>query len=248
MTKATALTAALEDYLEAIFNLCRFDSSARSRDIAESLHVHKSTVTAALKSLGQMNLINYAPYEAVTLTPEGKRLAEDVVRRHAALKDFFTNVLRVDETKAETAACGMEHAVPREIVDKLALFASRMRGCPHLDAYADNDGAAIEGAACASCLAGEDIAGEIASEMPSQGTLDRVAPGQNARVVLVRGGGQVKKRLTEMGLTRGAAVIVERIAPMGDPMDIEVRGYHLSLRRDEASRVVVEVLSSDSKG
>ncbi len=139
-TKTTALekdgilTAALEDYLEAIYNLCRYDQAARSRDIAESLNVHKSTVTAALKSLGQMNLIHYAPYEAVTLTPEGKRLAADVVGRHSALKDFFIQVLRVNPEMAETAACGMEHAIPREIVEKLILFAKAMRDSPRLRA------------------------------------------------------------------------------------------------------------------
>ncbi len=126
------LTAALEDYLEAIFHLCRHDQAARSRDIAEALNVHKSTVTAALKSLGQMNLINYAPYEAVTLTPEGRRLAMDVVGRHAALKDFFIQVLRVNPEMAETAACGMEHAIPREIVEKLIRFAKEMRSCPRM--------------------------------------------------------------------------------------------------------------------
>ncbi len=151
MTKAAQLTAALEDYLEAIFNLCRFDSAARSRDIAESLGVHKSTVTAALKSLAQLNLINYAPYEAVTLTPGGKRRAEDVVRRHAALKDFFINVLKVDDELAERAACGMEHALPREIVTKLSAFAIRMRGCPRLDggAGADECGEVCARAGCA---------------------------------------------------------------------------------------------------
>lgn len=236
MTKATVLTAALEDYLEAIFNLCRFDSSARSRDIAETLNVHKSTVTAALKSLGQMNLIHYAPYEAVTLTPEGRRLAEDVARRHAALKDFFTNVLRVDSEMAETAACGMEHSVPREIVEKLAAFAIQMRGCPRLDEETATEGV------CGVCMARDDE--EVQPEVSVQQTLDAITPGETVRVVLVRGGGQVKKRLTEMGLTRGSVITVERIAPMGDPMDVKIRGYRLSLRKEEASRVVVEKQSS----
>ncbi len=150
MTKQLQLTAALEDYLEAIFNLCRQSDAARSRDIAESLRVHKSTVTAALKSLGQMGLVNYAPYEAVTLTPEGRRLAADVVRRHAALKDFFINVLKVDADLAENAACGMEHAVPREIVAKLAAFAINMRGCPRLDGLDDAEAAEPKGG-CSGC-------------------------------------------------------------------------------------------------
>lgn len=230
MSKAINLTAALEDYLEAIFNLCKFDAAARSRDIAESLNVHKSTVTAALKSLGQLKLINYAPYEAVTLTPEGRKLAEDVVRRHTALKDFFTNVLRVDAEMAETAACGMEHAIPREIVERLARFAIQMRDCPRLDSEID-----VLDKECDTCLSHEHVA--AAAE---QMTLDNAQPGATVKVILVKGGGQVKKRITEMGITRGAVLTVERIAPMGDPMGLLIRGYHLSLRKEEASRIVVE--------
>ena len=125
--KSSALTAASEDYLEAIYHLTRQGDAARSRDIAEKLDVHKSTVTAALKVLKNQNLINYSPYEAVTLTSEGAQAAQDVVRRHTVLKDFFISILKVDENMAETAACGMEHALPREIVDRLTDFAVSMR-------------------------------------------------------------------------------------------------------------------------
>lgn len=236
MSKAVNITAALEDYLEAIFNLCRFDSAARSRDIAETLNVHKSTVTAALKSLGQLNLINYAPYEAVTLTDAGRKVAEDVARRHAALKHFFIHVLRVDNSMAESAACGMEHSVPREIVDKLVAFASQMQGCPRLEA----DGVAVADDSCAACLEREDADGGLHPISEPQTTLDKVVPGETARVVLIKGGGQIKKRITEMGITRGSVLAVERVAPLGDPMDIKIRGYRLSLRKEEASRIVIE--------
>ena len=233
MHKAITLTAALEDYLEAIFNLCRFDQAARSRDIAESLNVHKSTVTAALKSLGQMNLINYAPYEAVTLTPEGRKLAADVVKRHAALRDFFVDILKVDVETAEKAACGMEHSVPREIVEKLADFAHSMSGCPRLE-----QGGETTAGDCVVCTeASPKGAGAVADAVPT--TLDAVRPGQTVMVASIKGDYDIKKRLSEMGLTKGVTVTVERVAPLGDPLDIRVRGYRLSLRREEAARVQI---------
>lgn len=235
MTKAANVTAALEDYLEAIFHLCRFDSAARSRDIAETLNVHKSTVTAALKSLGQQNLINYAPYEAVTLTDEGRKIAEDVVRRHAALKHFFFHVLRVDNDMAESAACGMEHAVPREIVDKLVTFAAQMRGCPRLEGNTEEN--SVD---CGVCL-DKEIGPPPEHPVPRpQTTLDKAAVGGKVRVLLVKGGGQIKKRISEMGITKGAELTVERVAPLGDPLDVRIRGYRLSLRKEEASRIVIE--------
>lgn len=237
------LTATLEDYLEAIFNLCRFDNAARSRDIAESLNVHKSTVTAALKSLGQMRLINYAPYEAVTLTLEGRKLAEDVVRRHSALKNFFVDVLKVDAEQAEKAACGMEHSIPREIVEKLARFVIAMHGCPRISE--DDLGKANRaGDVCLKC--DEKLPGEISgpgkdlNSMSEQLiTLDSVEPGRTVAVASVTGSSEIKKRLTELGVVKGTKITVERIAPMGDPMDMKIKGYHLSLRKQEAANVVV---------
>ena len=233
MSKAMTLTAVLEDYLEAIFNLCRFNQAARSRDIAESLNVHKSTVTAALKSLGQMKLINYAPYEAVTLTAEGRRLAEDVAIRHSALRDFFVNVLKVDRDTAETAACGMEHAIPREIVEKLAAFAVSMRNCPQLVGQE----AATDKKECTSCMS--KAASQRSAVAVAHPSLDQVPVGMSAKVVTVNAAAGLKKRLTEMGLTRGSKVTVERVAPMGDPIDVKVRGYHLSLRKEEAASILV---------
>ncbi len=76
--------------------------------------------------------------------------------------------------------------------------------------------------------------------MAANGTLDRIPPGGKVRVVGFSGDGELRKRIAELGLTKGAVVEVERVAPLGDPMDIRVRGYHLSLRKEEASGVVVE--------
>lgn len=76
--------------------------------------------------------------------------------------------------------------------------------------------------------------------MEEKVTLDTIKPGEKAKVISLDGDREIKKRITEMGLTRGTVVEVERIAPLGDPMDIKVRGYRLSLRKEEASRVTVE--------
>lgn len=127
MHETMRVTAVLEDYLEAIYNLSRGGGGARSRDIATAMNVHKSTVTSALKALGQMRMVHYSPYEAVSLTIEGEKIAKDVVRRHETLRGFFTDVLKVEPAMAEEAACGMEHSMPREILEKLAGFAASLQ-------------------------------------------------------------------------------------------------------------------------
>ena len=68
-----------------------------------------------------------------------------------------------------------------------------------------------------------------------------MAPGQAGEVMDLSGSGDLCQRLLEMGITRGVKVEVVRFAPLGDPIDIRIRGYHLSLRKKEAEAIVVEV-------
>ena len=72
-------------------------------------------------------------------------------------------------------------------------------------------------------------------------TLKDVKPGQKAVITKVLGKSAVKKRLVDMGMTRGTLVEVERIAPLGDPIEVKIRGYHLSLRKEEAEDISVEL-------
>jgi ferrous iron transport protein A len=76
--------------------------------------------------------------------------------------------------------------------------------------------------------------------MASPGKLSELAVGQAARVVTVDGGGSMAVRLLEMGLTPGTRVALIKRAPMGDPLEVQVRGYHVSLRKREAQRVRIE--------
>jgi len=73
-------------------------------------------------------------------------------------------------------------------------------------------------------------------------SLDQLRPGQKARILAVEDQGMLSQRLMEMGLLEGEEVELLAIAPLGDPVEIRLRDYRLSLRRNEASRVRVELL------
>ncbi len=75
--------------------------------------------------------------------------------------------------------------------------------------------------------------------MTTATTLDRMAPGSRCLVEAVRGDDGVSQRLMEMGLIEGSEIRVVRLAPLGDPMELLLHGYHLSLRKTEAARVEV---------
>lgn len=130
MSRVKGLSASLEDYIEAIFHIIVANKVARGKEIASRLNVSRASVTEALRALSKRGLINYAPYEVITLTANGRRAAQDVIRRHDILKDFFVKVLAIDDGLAEEGACRIEHAAPPEIIDRLTSFVSFVEGFP----------------------------------------------------------------------------------------------------------------------
>jgi len=123
------LSPTLEDYLEAIYRIEREQRVARPRDISRAQNVAGSTVTAALQSLAEKGLINYEPYELITLTDEGRERAEELAIRHRIIRDFLENVLGLEAERADATACGMEHVIDREALERFVCFLAFMR--PH---------------------------------------------------------------------------------------------------------------------
>jgi len=78
--------------------------------------------------------------------------------------------------------------------------------------------------------------------------LGDLEPGQRARILRVGGRGRARRRFMEMGLVKGETILVERVAPLGDPVEFLVKGYHVSLRRDDARQIEVQMLSTNSEG
>ena len=120
--KKSELSASLEDYLEAIFNLSEGPEAARSKEIAKVLGVSKASVTGALRVLKRKGLANYKPYDTVTLTEKGRTTAAEIARKHEILKSFFINVLGVKAEVGQKAACKAEHALGPEISARLLSF------------------------------------------------------------------------------------------------------------------------------
>jgi ferrous iron transport protein A len=71
-------------------------------------------------------------------------------------------------------------------------------------------------------------------------TLRDVAVGETATVRRLTGEGAVKRRIMDMGITKGIEIYVRKVAPLGDPIEVTVRGFELSLRKDEADKVLIQ--------
>ena len=71
-------------------------------------------------------------------------------------------------------------------------------------------------------------------------TLRDVSIGQTVKVVKLHGEGPIKRRIMDMGITKGVEIYVRKVAPLGDPMEVTVRGYELTIRRGDAENILVE--------
>lgn len=117
-----------EEYLEALFEL-----SAEGREpvgvvrLAESMAVARSTVVAVVARLKKHGFVVQEPYGKVELTAEGRDLARSLKRREAALYDFLTELLGVDDETARREACALEHSLSPGTRERLVRFLQRHR-------------------------------------------------------------------------------------------------------------------------
>lgn len=252
MSATDTLTASMEDYLEAIFHIIEEKHAVKPRDIARRLKVSYASVTGALRSLSEKELINYTPYDLITLTDAGEVAAKDVVRRHEVLHDFFVEVLALPDSDADVAACQMEHSIPKKVVDRFVKFVEFIETCPRggekwikgFEYQCDHSGTRENCERCiATCLdETRQRRGQEGEKRMETSSLKDLKPGQKCKVLKVRGRTQAGRRIVEMGVTPGSVIELERIAPLGDPIDIKVKGYHLSLRKEEAAGIDVEII------
>lgn len=123
-------TASMEDYLEAIAVLRGEGEVVRVKQISHALGVKMPSVTSALRKLSAEGLVKHERYGYVELTAEGDKAAEDVIRRHEALRHFLIEILNVDPKIAGEDACKMEHAISPTSLERLAKFLEFVLTCP----------------------------------------------------------------------------------------------------------------------
>ena len=118
------LPRATEDYLKTILILYRENGSVRSLDVAQALHVTKPSVSRAMKLLREEGYLTMDKDKRLSLTDAGLEAAEQVFQRHCALKTLLVSLGVCPET-AEIDACGMEHVVSDETLDRIIHFTGK---------------------------------------------------------------------------------------------------------------------------
>ncbi len=212
---APYLSPALEDYLRAITDLSEQEiKGVRISDIANKLNIAKPSVIQAVSDLKKKGLVKQEPYSPVYLTREGLKKGREVTYRHDVIRAYLECLLSVSPITAEHDACRMEHIISEQTFKNME---QKLRGVNLLDQ---------------EVWSGRD-------DQPL--TLAALRPGEKGRIKKVGTQDTVlRRRLLDMGVVPGAELLVERMAPLGDPIEIEIQGFHLSLRCSEAEMVIVE--------
>src|SRR5574344_1080081 len=122
MQKNVKITASLEDYLEAIFEIIEEKQGVKAIEISKRLGVRRSSVTEALKNLAEKGLVNYGRYDVISLTSAGVDVAKKVIEKHRTLYDFFTQILDIEPNEASANACKIEHCISEDVLQRLIAF------------------------------------------------------------------------------------------------------------------------------
>lgn len=244
----TGLSASLEDYLQAVFRIQAAKQAARPTDIAVAVGVNNSSVTGALRTLSSRGLVNYAPYDVITLTAEGRRVAEEIVRRHDVLIRFFTDVLKADADEAEATACRVEHVISADILDRMVRFVEFLELCPRagrewIREFWDRCGRGDAFEACETCAAEMEEKIRRSAPCAAAESVDLTEMSAGDRGIIRRIGvpDAGRRRLAGRGV-RPEAVLRVTGADEGG-VDVDVGGYRIRLRRAEAKRIRVRPLT-----
>jgi DtxR family Mn-dependent transcriptional regulator len=202
---AAANTEAVEDYAKAIHGIGRRDGApVGTSALAERLGVSPGTVTAMLKRMDDMGLVEHEPYRGVTLTPAGEKVALEVIRHHRLIEAYLSEALGMPWDRVHDEAEVLEHYISedleRRIADKL--------GNPSLDPHGDPIPSAE-----LDLIEDETIA---LSELPSgaRATFARVSDTDP----------EMLRFLSERGIRPGARVRMVDAQPFGGPWLIDVDG------------------------
>jgi DtxR family Mn-dependent transcriptional regulator len=238
-----ALTESIEDYLLEIFLITQEKKVVRLKDISKRRKVKMPSVVNALQKMKKDGLVEHEKYGYIELTDNGLELAKKLFERHKTIYAFLHEVLDIKESVAESDAHKIEHYLHSETLEKITKFMEFIRRSEneknakwheHFIYFSKN------GAIPNDCRA---LNPEGGNGMESEKRLGELKKGSRCKILRITSNNLIKSRLMDMGVVPGTEVKIEKVAPLGDPIDVFVKGYHLSLRKEEANQVIVEELS-----
>jgi len=120
-----------EEYIEAIYKLQKRSGVAKTKELAEELHVVPGSITNTIEHLEKHGLVKHEPYRGVELTAKGESIALDILRRHRLAERLLTDILDAKWSDVHESACKLEHALTKEVIRLLEKRLGNPKSCPH---------------------------------------------------------------------------------------------------------------------
>jgi DtxR family Mn-dependent transcriptional regulator len=213
------LTDAIQDYVKEIYKLQAAGTRVTTSALAGRLGVSPPSVTAMVKKLASLGLVEHERYRGALLTPKGEKVALEVIRHHRLLEQYLSQTLGLPIDALHDEADRLEHALSEE----LEAHIDRTLGYPTHDPHGDP-------------IPGPDLKLVVSQAMP----LSALEPGAKATVSRVPDGdGELLRYLSELKLTPGRRIEVREAAPFEGPLTIRVGGADHAISRELAARIAV---------
>lgn len=210
------LSETQEDYILDILEQTAKHTVARIKDIAKSRSVSLPTVVSAIKTLAEKNIINHEKYGYITLTDYGIEVAKKLLERKKNIMKFLTFTICVPQDIAIADAHKLEHDLSKETYENLIKLTNFFEAYPHIKEQFENF-----------------------LKKEAYMRLNEINIGEAAKIIKIENS-TIKSKLLSMGAKPGTVIKVEKVAPLGDPIEVTLLGYHLTLRKDEAEKIIVE--------
>lgn len=213
------LTSAHEDYLKAIYLLMAEGQKVNNSALANVLEVSPASTTNMVKKLAELELVEYEPYQSITLTAAGRQVALEVLRHHRLLELYLHQKLNLPWDQIHAEADRLEHVISEALEDAIADALGNPTVDPHGDPIPSKDGHV-------ETIAGVPLS---AAELNQPYRLVRVLLQDPDRL----------HYLGSMGLYPNATVTLLKRAPFAGPLLIAVNGDHHALAHDMAELLLV---------
>jgi DtxR family Mn-dependent transcriptional regulator len=219
---AAANTEAVEDYAKAIHAIGRRDDApVGTSALAERLGVSPGTVTAMLKRMDEMGLVEHEPYRGVTLTAAGEKVALEVIRHHRLIEAYLSEALGMPWDRVHDEAEVLEHYISEDLEDRMASALGDPAVDPHGDPIPDR---------------------RLSLEAEEGMALAEIEPGSAAVLRRVSDSDpEMLRYLAERGIRPGARLRVVGRQPFGGPLLIEVDGREHALGSGLAEKMRVQL-------
>ena len=209
-----------ENYLKTIFHLQTKDDNVTTNELAEKLHTKPASITDMMKKLKTRKLVNYQPYQGFRLTPEGKKIALSIIRRHRLWEYFLAEKLKFNWDEVHEVAEQLEHVSNKKLIDKLDEYLAFPKFDPHGDPIPDTNGK---------------------METGKQINLSELSINKPARVCFIANQSELLlEHLNEKKINIGASIVIKRKFNFDDSLEIKLDNKLLTISGQLAKNIFVK--------